>query len=70
MKTSNQTPELPIVIPSFFFVNISVDAVGVSVPSKMLKLIDIIAKQNGLNLRIPRQDNIATKILDKSVIMN
>ncbi len=70
MKTQNQTPELPIIVPSFFFVHISEDNVGKSKPSHILPLVKTIGEQNGLNLNVSRQYNIALNILDKSVIRN
>ncbi len=70
MKTQHQNPELPIIVPNFFFVHLSEDYVGKSKPSNILPLIKTISEQNGLNLNISRQYNIALGILDKSVIRN
>ncbi len=71
MKTFKETvTEMPTILESFFFVHISEDMVGKSRPSKILPLIEIIANQNGLNLRIGRQSKIANNILDRSVIRN
>ncbi len=71
---ANQTVEIEQIIheevPAFFFVTLAVDAVGKSKPSKILPLIDIIARQNGLNINVSREYDIVMNVLDKSVLRN
>ncbi len=70
MESQNQMKDLPTIVPSFFFLNISVDLINTSKVGKTFPLIQTIGKQNGLNINKARQYNIALKILDKSVIRN
>lgn len=70
MGLKEQTLELPEILPNILLVSISAQYVGESAPSKILPLLNDIAKDWKLSLSNPLHTIVARRILINSVLNN